>query len=152
MLQKLLGKPWLVAVALAATFALTPGSAKAQHGGGGGGGEGGGTLSAQLVGADDDPFASGQASFRTHGHTQVLEVQVQDVTFSADVLIVVDGNVLAEMSLVDGFGTMELEVETVGGVVYYQPPGSPPIPIQGGSEIDIVDTDTGTLLLDGIFG
>lgn len=148
MLRKLIGKTWLVVLALATTVALTPGSAQAQHGGGGGAS----TLSAQLSGTDADPFAFGHASFRDHGRNQVLEVEVQDVAYSADVLVVVDGNVIAELFLVNGAGTTELEVENIGGVVYYQPPSSPPIPIQEGSEIDIIDANDGTVLLEGIFG
>ncbi len=158
MLSKLLGKPWVVALAFAVIVGLTPGSAKAQHGGGGGGGgggEGGGggaTLSAVLAGTDDDPDAFGGAAFRSRSNSTVLEIDVQDVTYSADVLVVLNGEVIAELFLVDGAGAVELEAEHIGTVFYYQPPQESPIPVEAGDEIDIIDANDGTLLLTGNFG
>jgi hypothetical protein len=156
MLQRLLGKPWLVAVALAATFALTPSSVKAQHGGGGGGGgEGGGggaTLSASLAGTDADPGAFGGATFRDRGRSAVLEIEVQDVTYSDDVLVVLNGEVISELFLEDGAGAVELEAEHIGTVFYYQPPQDAPIPVEAGDEINVIDANDGTVLLVGFFG
>src|SRR5262249_14280206 len=109
-------------------------------------------LSAALAGTDADPGAFGGAAFRNRGNSTVLEVEVQDVTYSADVLVVLNGEVIAELFLVDGAGAVELEAEHIGTVFYYQPPQTPPIPVADGDEIDIIDASDGTLLLAGIFG
>jgi hypothetical protein len=131
----------LLGLAALALFAAMPQTASAQT-----------ALTAPLYGTDDDPFASGLARFRTHGHTTVLEVSVQDVTYSDDVVVLLDGVPITEIFLTGGAGQTELEVEVRGGVVYYQPPVGSPIPIQAGTEIDIVDATDGTVLLEGVFG
>jgi hypothetical protein len=149
MFQKMLSKPFLMALTLAVAFAMTPGSVKAQHGGGGGGGQIG--ISAALLGTDNDPDALGLADFRAQGNQVRLEVEVQDVTYSADVLVLINGAVVTEMLLSDGSGFVELEVEHIGGVFYYGPPQGDSIVIEAGDEIDIIDAGAGTLLLVGVF-
>jgi hypothetical protein len=162
MFRKVFRIPCLTALALALTFALAPGSALAQHGGGGGGGGGGGhggggegggiaTLTAPLAGTDADPDAFGLASLVDLGTSSRLEVEVEDVTYSADVLVVVNGTVLLELFLVDGGASAELELEHIGTGYYGTPSGSL-IPINPGDEIDIIDANDSTLLLVGVFG
>jgi hypothetical protein len=131
----------LYGLAALALFMALPQAASAQT-----------TLTAILIGTDDDPDAFGLARFRERGRRVVLEVEVQDVTFSGDVVVALDGVVIAEIVLTCGRGVIELEVEHIGTGLYYQPPVGNPIPIQAGSEIDILDIDSGTLLLAGVFG
>jgi hypothetical protein len=135
-----------------ATLALLLAVPAAAISSGGGGGGGGTALSATLSGTDNDPFANGLATFRNHGHVTVLEVDVQDVTYSDDVVVLLDGVPITEIFLTGGVGQTELEVEVRGGVVYYQPPVGNPIPVQAGTEIDVVDATDGAVLLVGVFG
>ena len=130
-----------VGVAVLALMAAAPQAASAQ-----------GLLRATLNGTDIDPSATGSASFVNHGRSVRLELDVQGVTYSNDVLVVVNGSVLVEMSLVGGFDAIELEVEHFGTGFYYQPPQAPPILIKAGDEIDVIDAIDGTLILVGVFG
>jgi hypothetical protein len=52
---------------------------------------------------------------------------------------------LAELSLVNNRGVIALNIEHLGITVLFQFPRSQPIPIQDGTDIDILATETGPL-------
>lgn len=126
----------LVAVAAFSLLAVMPAAALAD--------EPGVRLEAILAPIDPHSDAVGRAEFRDDGRGRLrLEVEVEDVEFAVTVVVLINGTSIATIDLdANGDGQVELETDRGDAVPA----------IRSGDDIQIVDADTGDLLLEGTFG
>ena len=100
------------------------------------------TLTAPLVGTDEEPGASGFARFRNRAGNLNLEIQVQDVFSTDTAWVFVNDDFVAEMALAGSRGRVELETQRGDFVPAIQP----------GDIVAIIDAnDASRLLLFGQF-
>jgi hypothetical protein len=106
--------------------------------------DGGGVrLEATLTATDLGPDATGRAEFRDQGHGRLrLRVEVEEVDFTNSVKVLINGQSAGTIPL-DANGDGELELDTGDGDT---------VPaVRAGDDIQIVDADTGAVLLAGTF-
>jgi hypothetical protein len=101
-------------------------------------------LTAPLFPTDAEPLASGGAQYLYGAGYHVINrfaVRVRDISSTDTVLVLVNDEPVGMIDLTDGRGRLVLE------------PGDPNYPrIENGDDIEIVDPDDGTVLLEGTFG
>lgn len=88
------------------------------------------------------PDAEGHARFESRPDRARFRVEVEEISVTSAVNVLVNGNLIGVITLDNGFGELDLNSKD-GDVV--------PI-LQAGDEVDIVDAADGiTLLLSGVF-
>jgi hypothetical protein len=130
---------------LALLVLVPPSAFSDDQGGGGGGGEGGGggggvEMQAVLVGTDIQPDATGLATFRARSTTRGLEVTVDAVDLTDTVWVLVNGDIVAQITIIATRGGGGIETRRGDDVPDIQP----------GDLIEIADAD-GNVLLWGVF-
>jgi hypothetical protein len=99
-------------------------------------------LEAQLDPTPADPFAQGDAKFRSDSYDTQLEVQVQNSTANDVVEVLLNGVSIGEITL-DQYGRGQLQLDARNG---------DKVPtVKAGDVIEIVDAEDGTVLLEGTF-